>query len=202
MSQTFTNPERQALEDEIRRLRSQLQARDTEIVRLTHLASIDSLTEIPNRRQFEQEFTSRIAALHRFQHPFCLLFLDVDHFKPINDRHGHGTGDQVLKTIGQGLANELRQVDFVARLGGDEFVIILPVPGNAQALTAANRILQEIVPKINQQLGDLSISLSIGIAQATDNQNAKELLSQADAALYEAKRGGGGRAVVFSPPTS
>ena len=129
---------------------------------------------------------------------FCLLCVDLDDFKPINDRHGHAAGDQVLAQIGARLRNNAREQDFVFRLGGDEFMLLLPCPpgeANALARTVANRVLTDLRRPISYlTLSGLKVGCSIGGAIWQPNAAPlAEAMQQADEALYAAKRAGRGQ---------
>jgi diguanylate cyclase (GGDEF)-like protein len=156
---------------------------------LAHKALHDSLTGLPNRGYFE----TRLTALFRpVKSPatFALLFFDNDRFKEINDTHGHAAGDFVLKQTSVRLQSRLRHEDFLARLGGDEFAAILPQIGDAKnAIGVAEAILATLNDPIYLPNGQqLYIHLSIGIALSTHCGTAKQLLANADAAMYNAKR--------------
>jgi diguanylate cyclase (GGDEF)-like protein len=124
-----------------------------------------------------------------------MLMIDVDHFKAVNDRHGHHAGDLVLRALADRLREVLRQADVVARLGGEEFAALMPETDMPAALLAAERVRQ-ICQAIGPQLegfADMGVSVSIGVAQWRPGETLDHLLERADAALYRAKRGGRNR---------
>ncbi|WP_161974531.1 GGDEF domain-containing protein [Piscinibacter terrae] len=159
---------------------------------LDRLTRTDPLTGLMNRREFEQRLPEAVARCRRFGKPMALLFLDVDHFKAVNDTFGHATGDEVLKAFAHQLAGAVRQTDTVARLAGDEFVVIL------EALTRADEaalVAQKIVQAVNQPFDGAAavrqVSASAGLALHDGGEStAEQLLARADAALYDAKAAG------------
>lgn len=170
---------------------------------LTALAKADALTGLPNRREFEERLEQALARSRRSAQAVALLFLDVDHFKSINDSHGHGVGDAVLREFAARLAPAMRQTDFVARLAGDEFVILVEGP---HAVTEAQIIAQKVLAATDQPVIlpglSLPISVSIGIAISRDHDETPQtLLAAADSALYEAKRSGRGTSRLAKPRT-
>ena len=123
---------------EVERLAAQLEQSRTRIVDLEAKVDIDPLTDLLNRRGFERELKRSVAYVKRYGTSAALLFLDLDGFKPVNDRHGHAAGDAVLKAVAAALVRHVRASDVVARLGGDEFVVLLwNVSGPAAAAKAA-----------------------------------------------------------------
>jgi diguanylate cyclase (GGDEF)-like protein/PAS domain S-box-containing protein len=163
-------------------------------------ANFDPLTGLPNRRMFHDRLQQEIRKAHRAHLPLALMFLDLDHFKEINDTLGHGMGDQLLKEVTQRLSHCLRETDTVARLGGDEFIIIL---NELDKLDSTERVAQEILQKLAEpyQLEDenVYISASIGITLfPTDAGDADTLLKNADQAMYAAKTAGRSRFSYFT----
>lgn len=165
---------------------------------LIHLATTDHLTAIPNRRRFMEVLA---AERERAIHPgasFCLLIIDIDHFKTVNDTKGHPVGDMVLKTLAQELHSSLRRSDFLGRLGGEEFGILLPHRDASEAFCVAERHRKRAQALSHKGHPDLSITVSIGIAQFTESrEEVKTLYAQADEALYQAKERGRNRTVVY-----
>ncbi|MCO7634060.1 diguanylate cyclase [Pseudomonas guariconensis] len=169
------------------------------LARLAHQATVDHLTGTLTR----SAFTRRASTLldNRQQHvpalPLTLMMLDIDHFKGINDRHGHAVGDQVLRQFARTLQDQLHEGELFARLGGEEFVVILPGLAPEQAKFTAER-LRRAVQDLHVQLADqrLQITVSIGLAGCAEGQPAPsldELLAHADQALYRAKAHGRNR---------
>jgi diguanylate cyclase (GGDEF)-like protein len=171
---------------------------------LEDLATRDSLTNLFNRRHFlnlaQQEWSRAL----RYKHPLCALMLDVDHFKQINDQHGHAAGDKALTAFANIIRSSLRTTEIAGRYGGDEFVILLPETLPQHGLLVAKRICREITEySISSDTGTIELTPSIGVACATqDNfarfQSLDELLSNADKAMYTAKRAGKAQVHLYS----
>ena len=160
---------------------------------LERQSRVDALTDLANRRQFEERLALALARLHRHGIPLALMALDVDNFKQVNDRHGHACGDAVLRAFARRLRDTARETDLVARVGGDEFIILLEdlAPGVAQTL--ADRIIASMAEPVRAGGVDIPVSTSIGIACTDGPTDAMTLLQRADAALYAAKRAGRNR---------
>lgn len=167
---------------------------------ISHQARYDSLTALPNRHYFMQVLADNIREKARFKTPFAVLFIDLDHFKEINDSLGHEAGDELLIEVGNRLKATLRGSDLVARFGGDEFVVILhdlDDPIDAEFL--ANKILQSLSPTIEIANHDVMIQGSIGIAiYPEDGSNSSDLIKHADLAMYAAKSAGRGTSYFFN----
>jgi len=159
-----------------------------------HLAMTDSLTQIPNRRALMEYARHTMARRNAF--PLALLMIDVDHFKSINDTHGHPVGDKVLCALVKLLSERLRGHDFLGRYGGEEFCIIAPDTSNEGALTLAEHLRAAIA---SASFSGLSVSISIGVAGSLPGVKAdlNKLLAEADAALYQAKQTGRNKVVCF-----
>lgn len=157
-------------------------------------AELDFLTGLCNRRKFEEKANYLLAKAARYQQSTSLILLDVDHFKTINDRHGHLAGDAVLKDLGRHLGKTVRGVDVVGRWGGEEFSILAPETGLEEARRLGQRVCDEIRRLSFNGLGDVTIS--VGVAQAKENELLNGLLERADGALYRAKHEGRDRVVV------
>ncbi|MFZ6876126.1 PAS domain S-box protein [Undibacterium sp. Di27W] len=165
---------------------------------LFQLARVDSLTGLPNRRQFEERLDEALARVARNGKLLALMFLDIDHFKAINDQLGHAAGDAVLLQFGEALRDSVRKVDVVARLAGDEFVVVLEgLNDTSEASTVAEKMLKAVVRSIPSKKGLLKISTSIGIAFANNASDAPQLLEHADQALYLAKKRGRNQFAVW-----
>jgi diguanylate cyclase (GGDEF)-like protein len=164
----------------------------------------DPLMEIYNRRYLDRRLEEEFARARRYGFPLSLLLLDIDHFKKVNDDHGHPAGDLVLKGIGEILKKSVRNVDVAARYGGEEMVILLPHTRDAQAVILAERIRRKIEDfpfPADAPSGSgipLRCTVSIGIAGTTPEcAKAGQLLEMADTAMYRAKQDGRNRTVVF-----
>ncbi|MBN3853361.1 EAL domain-containing protein [Paraburkholderia sp. Ac-20340] len=156
-----------------------------------HLALHDPLTDLPNRFAFHAKLQHRLADLRRSQ-PFCLLYLDLDRFKSVNDTFGHHSGDELLRAVAQRLAASVREGDQLARLGGDEFTIILNTPrGVDDARALAMRCIEMLSKPFALSRGEASIGVSIGIVELPRGVDvADKALERADLALYAAKAAG------------
>lgn len=159
------------------------------------LSRIDTLTGLPNRRAFSADTVGIWSTAVRHNRPLSAIMLDIDHFKWVNDRHGHQAGDRVLVGIARLLSNACREEDLLARWGGEEFVLLLPETDLAQACLFSERI-RRTVESYNFGLGPVSVSL--GVAQWEGQFALDDLIGEADQRLYQAKRGGRNR--VFPRP--
>ena len=165
------------------------------IEELSQLALIDDLTRLPNRRHFDLQLDRRLAEMNRFGWPFGALMIDLDHFKQINDNHGHHVGDQVLQLVARTLLANCRSLDMVARWGGEEFAAIIAnvheedlrrVAEKFRAMVESSGLRESASPPVG-------VTISIGGALARGNEPAAELMKRADDMLYAAKRSGRNR---------
>lgn len=163
--------------------------------RIEQLAFYDALTGLPNRVLFSDRAKQALAASRRYGRSFAVMYLDLDNFKAINDRHGHPTGDLVLKAVADRLILALRESDTVARFGGDEFVILQPVVnGASDAQDLAAKIVASMQAPLQAGGVDHYVHTSIGIALfPSDAVTVEDLMECADRALYRAKRAGRNR---------
>ena len=157
---------------------------------LAELALRDALTGLHNRRFLDDHLE---ALLQSSEKPVAVIFLDVDDFKLVNDTHGHDMGDAVLAAVGRRLSGVARSTDIVVRLGGDEFVIVCVGAGTAEAAAIAGRALAAITEPIVVRETEIRVHASAGVVAADGEIGPGELLDAADAAMYRAKREGGGR---------
>ncbi len=163
------------------------------------LSITDMLTGLKNTRYFYIKLEEFMAAANRYQHNFSICFLDLDHFKKLNDTHGHLAGDKVLRTIGQILQSSLRKLDIGCRYGGEEFVILLPSTSKKGAELVAQRIREWIENHkfaLSKEL-TINVTVSIGISEYKEGDTNKSLLERADSALYEAKSSGRNRVILI-----
>ena len=152
-------------------------------------AFTDHLTGLANRRRFERQLGREVARAARYEHPFCLLLIDIDNFKGVNDTHGHDAGDEVLRRFGNAVQAGTRGIDTGARIGGDEFAVILPETDLEHGLEVAERLRSAVGSMEVEGVG--RITASFGVAEFPSSADTgEELKAAADAALYEAKRGG------------
>jgi diguanylate cyclase (GGDEF)-like protein len=160
---------------------------------LTYLAQYDHLTGLVNRILFRDRLVQATARSKRMQQMICLMLLDLDRFKLVNDTFGHDMGDELLKAVSERLKTCVREVDTVARMGGDEFTIILEgVSSEQNVLVVAKRITESIATPFELKGHCISIGISIGITiYPQDDHPVDELLKHADTAMYQAKQQGG-----------
>jgi diguanylate cyclase len=181
----------QNLKSKLDMAEGRLQEQAVEIEAHISRSMTDPLTGLPNRREFNERLEERIGAWNRRRDVFSLLLIDVDHFKKLNDRHGHLAGDQVLATIGRALRGAIRREDAVARYGGEEFAILLPSTSLEAAIQAAQKVREAVarvaVERNNQQL---AVTVSGGLATIEANERVEMLIQRADSALYAAKEAG------------
>ena len=166
--------------------------------RLEALSYTDALTGVANRRAFEQALDQEWRRAIRSKHPISVLMLDVDHFKTYNDAYGHQAGDECLVAVGSALAGIPRRAgDRIARYGGEEFVALLPATDSAGTAAVAERIRTAVealgLPHSGAPGGRVTVSIGHATVQATEALSNGMLVAAADAALYEAKRGGRNR---------
>ena len=168
---------------------------------MSRIASFDALTQVYSRWFFMEAFLKKLQETWRNRQPFALLLVDIDHFKRINDDHGHMAGDMVLKTVTGAFQNNLRNQDILGRYGGEEFIVALPGADRKGAMNLAERLRQEAEAAVTPYDGSsIRVTVSLGIA-ATDfcvwrqepadfERVCKELIKASDTALYEAKQQG------------
>jgi len=164
-----------------------------ELRELKHIALIDTLTGLGNRRFASLEFERMIMALRRYQVPFGLLFVDIDNFKDVNDTFGHEIGDQILVMVGKTLTNALRRPDRVSRWGGEEFVVLVPGVDGAMFRTVAERMRRLVAASALPVQGTesmLRVTVSVGGSLAVDNDTLESLAARADAMMYRSKDAG------------
>lgn len=160
-------------------------------------ARIDALTRIPNRAAFDERLVEYIGLLQRSHLAFTLLLMDIDHFKLINDAHGHINGDRILRGVATRIADSVRANDFAARYGGEEFAVIFPGTHLDGALQVAERVRQDI-EKTKFRLDDKTVKMTLsgGLAECTPEMNVDGIIAAADAALYRAKKEGRNRMIA------
>ena len=172
---------------------------------LQQQATTDELTGVTNRRHFLAMASHEIKRMARLQHPLSLALMDLDHFKQINDTHGHVGGDQALRIFTRICQQHIRAIDLFARFGGDEFVLLLPMTTGKQAHDVVERVrLALTVQAVELTNGPVSMTISVGIAayHPGEPQSLDMLLERADLALYRAKNAGRNRISVDDTPLS
>ncbi len=161
-------------------------------LRYQELASIDGMTGLYNRRHFMEMAEAAFAHAQRLDEPLAVLMLDVDHFKEINDVHGHAAGDRVLADLAQSCREHIRPADVAGRYGGDEFIIVIPGISSPRAIQIATRLTGPPAHVTGADGQPVTFTVSVGIAECGSCPDLPLLLAHADAAMYAAKRAGGG----------
>ncbi len=170
--------------------------------RLETLTTLDTVTGGWNRRHLERVLHNEMARAARFAHAFTLLAFDLDNFKAVNDTHGHGVGDEVLRVIDRSARQAMRETDTVARFGGDEFAIVLPETSQDSALTLAQRLQQRVQQELEPlsatypQIANVTISIGLFTCRERSIYTPAELLQRTDAKLYQAKSEGKNRIAI------
>jgi len=182
------------------RERALINERDKMIERLKKLSIQDPLTELFNSRHFYAQLGDEIQRSERYLHPLALIFIDIDHFKAINDTYGHMVGDQALLLIAKKMQASLRSQDTAYRFAGDEFTIILPETTSDNARFVADRIKAEMEKEslVIREQEIAKITLSMGVAEYQRDEKKEEFVHRADVTMYEAKKKGG-NSIAVSP---
>lgn len=174
------------------------QALKTALAEVARIALLDGVTGLPNRQALQQRLEAECERTRRTGSPFCVALIDLDHFKRVNDTHGHAVGDEVLAGFAKAARDVLRESDVVGRWGGEEFVVLLldTVPGDeeAKALERLRRVLD--AREVSASAPALRVRFSAGMACAAIGEPQERLMARADKALYEAKAGGRNRICV------
>jgi len=165
---------------------------------LEHLATLDSLTDLTNRRRLLEILGNECLRSHRYGSPLSLIMFDIDHFKIINDRFGHSTGDVVLKKVSRNICRTIRTIDTACRYGGDEFIILLPETDLPEAVLSATRLQQHIIdtPLEVGFASPILVTVSMGVVMLAKDESEEKFLERADQAMYRAKNGGRNRIEV------
>jgi diguanylate cyclase (GGDEF)-like protein len=186
---------------EVERLVAELDASQTRISELEARIDVDPLTETLNRRGFERELKRSLSYVKRYAVSAALVYLDLDGFKPVNDRHGHAAGDAVLKAVAAALARKVRTSDVVARVGGDEFVVLLWNVTEAEAAAKAAALEAAVYATlVRWKTSTLVVGASTGVAQIGPLDRPADLLARADAAMYARKAQRNSRAARRAEP--
>lgn len=163
---------------------------------LERLATTDALTGALNRRRFMERGAEEFTRSRRYDRPLSVVMLDIDHFKRVNDSHGHATGDEAIRMTVRCCKASLRACDIIGRLGGEEFAVVMPETPPVNAFTAAQRVRESIAATVMplEAGGELRLTVSIGLSwMAAADRDIEQLLARADAGLYRAKNGGRNR---------
>jgi diguanylate cyclase (GGDEF)-like protein len=164
-------------------------------------ANFDALTGLPNRAIFQDRLRKTVTAAKTYNHQMAVMFIDLDHFKWVNDNLGHDAGDELLRIVASRIAGCVRADDIVARIGGDEFTVILPIVSDGgDATDIAERIIAALARPIVLQAGEARVGASIGIAMLASHaaDTPEALLKKADTAMYLAKENGRNTFKIYS----
>ena len=166
---------------------------------LLALSTTDGLTQVANHRAFQERLREEFRRAQRYDDPMALILMDIDHFKIVNDTHGHQVGDEVLKAVAKALKGAVRETDFIARYGGEEFAVVLPKTHLAGALTVAERMSQSLKSARTGVDGAIRVTGSFGVSGFPGRgvTTAEQLLKTADDALYRSKREGRNKISLF-----
>lgn len=187
----------QALQDELAKTNDDLAQLRTEFKRVRQESLMDPLTGVQNRRAFDASLMECCQQARDKGEDLCLLMVDIDHFKKVNDAHGHVVGDAVLKWVSVAISDCVRGADILARYGGEEFALLLP----ATPMAGAERVADNICNKLrnrkcrpNDQVGDIGrVTVSVGVARFAVQESEREFVNRSDVALYRAKQSGRNR---------
>jgi len=192
-SQQQLQQENDSLQLALKAALQQIATEHQQLLQLQHSSQFDQLTNTPNRLLLQDRFTQGLKQAKRLGHQLGVLFIDLDHFKAINDTLGHAAGDEVLKQVSLRMQQSIRSSDTVCRYGGDEFVLLLPVlASTADAAAIAAKIIQAVAQPMLIEGQLLTLGLSLGIAlYPADGDSMAALTAAADQAMYQAKALGG-----------
>jgi len=179
------------LREELLKAQSKISEQTVRLQDAVSQAMRDHLTELPNRRSFDERLKELHSMLQRHETPFCLLMIDLDHFKRLNDTYGHDTGDSVLRVAAHVMAEACRYEDVLFRYGGEEFAVLAPQTDLAGAAELAERIRKNVEKaSVNFHGNAIKFTCSVGLAEAHAGDSRDELIRNADEALYVAKNAG------------
>jgi len=175
-------------------------ALEVEKAKVEELARVDFLTQVATRRAFCEVADAALRHADRYQRPVSMLVVDLDHFKDVNDRHGHAAGDAALRSVARQIREVHRATDTSGRLGGEEFGILLPETSIEEAVGIAERLRARIADHDLAHDGQpIHLTLSVGVAASRDGDTLDQLMARADAAMYDAKRAGRNRVATAEP---
>ena len=166
-------------------------------------ATLDALTGLNNRRQFEVRLKQAVATAKRQGHPLCAIMLDIDFFKKVNDSYGHAVGDEVLKNVAEIIKTQVRESDIPSRYGGEEFAILLPYTKLEEAGSVAQRLRSAVEAKHvdlthvkDAKISEIQVTISVGVYQYKEGDEPQQLYTKADKALYFAKEHGRNKVII------
>ncbi|MCF0216196.1 MAG: diguanylate cyclase [Fibrobacteraceae bacterium] len=191
------NAHRNLLEQEVKQRTQELELANA---KLNKISRTDELTGLPNRRDITETINHEMGRVNRSHKPFCFIFIDIDHFKNINDTYGHSCGDLILKSVAQNIRSQLRKYDVIARYGGEEFLTLLPETDLEGAVVVAERFRQKIQNMSVDYMGcPIQVTITLGVAQYNEKLGAERSIQLADKALYEGKTSGRNKVVAWKP---
>ena len=197
----FISTSRRKLRESNQKLEHAMREVEAAMLIIQEQAIHDELTGLYNRRYLLAAIDTERRRSARSNDPFCILLLDIDHFKRINDTFGHLAGDHVLTLLSKIVSTQLRMIDCFGRYGGEGFILLMPQTNLNGATLAAERLREVIAAsKFEIVQSDTSISVSIGVAEFFDGESVEQLISRADLALYAAKDRGRNRVEAAAPP--
>ncbi len=165
--------------------------------KMLQYATLDALTGLNNRRQFEVRLNQEIATAKRQKKPLCAMMIDIDFFKKVNDTYGHASGDSVLSSVASIIKEHLRESDIPSRYGGEEFAVLLPYTHIEEAQIVGERLRKAVeTAPIPIDKGNINVTISMGLAEFSSDESGEELFKRADKALYEAKESGRNRVCI------
>jgi len=168
--------------------------------KIEELSLVDALTKLGNRRMFDQEIVKELGKAKRYDTGLCLIFLDIDNFKHVNDTYGHQKGDDILRELGQIIKDSLRDTDWASRYGGEEFCVVLPMTTEEGALNVAERLRHRVEVDLGKAL-EQTFTVSIGLSKFDKGLNLKDWIERADKAVYYSKQHGKNKVTYFSSQT-
>lgn len=190
------NAHRELLEKEVKERTYELEQANK---KLDVISRTDELTQLPNRRDMHKTIEKEVERANRFRKAFSIIFIDIDHFKDVNDTYGHAAGDAVLKSVASTIRSLLRKYDVLARYGGEEFLTLLPETELKDAAHVAERFRKQIE---NQTIffggKEIKVTITLGVAQFDSGQGAEKCIQLADKALYEGKEHGRNKVILWT----
>lgn len=190
------NAHRELLEKEVKERTYELEQANK---KLDLISRTDELTQLPNRRDMHRTIEKEVDRANRFRKAFSIIFIDIDHFKDVNDTYGHAAGDAVLKSVASTIRSLLRKYDVLARYGGEEFLTLLPETELKDAAHVAERFRKQIE---NQTIffggQEIKVTITLGVAQFDSSQGAEKCIQLADKALYEGKEHGRNKVILWT----
>jgi diguanylate cyclase len=190
-SATWLLTQVEATRQELDLARQQINRVHEDLERAEALAITDPLTELPNRRGMSEAIRRELSRARRYKSDLCFAIIDIDHFKRINDRHGHAVGDEALVHLANVILPGIRETDVLGRYGGEEFLLLLadtPLPGAEFTVSRLLRMLER--SPLHTRDGPVTMTFSAGLAQWQVGESAEQAIERADQAMYAAKRAG------------